>query len=147
MSIYIFIHSFRPFLYRPFKSSTTQRRSRLEHGYCIGVSRQSAQATAGKGLARGPYMAARAGVELTTLRLRVIASTNAPLCPICLCLAPARRWPQCRGNPLHNNAYARSLSIVLRNNRNLNYFVDETDCLRAAFNRHRLLPLPSEAVT
>src|SRR6218665_2211741 len=48
-----FIHSFRPFL-----SSTTQRRSRLQHGYCIGVSRRSAQATAGKGLAQGPYMAA-----------------------------------------------------------------------------------------
>src|SRR6218665_259433 len=79
--IHSFIHSFRPFLYRPFKSSTTQRRSRLQHGYCIGVSRRSAQATAGKGLAHGPYMAARAGVEPTTLRLRVIASTNAPPCP------------------------------------------------------------------
>src|SRR6218665_3444210 len=56
----IFIHSFRPFLWRPFKSSTTQRRSRLQQGYCVGVSRRSAQATAGKGLAQGPYMAARA---------------------------------------------------------------------------------------
>src|SRR6218665_3612889 len=44
-------------------------------------ARRSAQATAGKGLARGPYMAARAGVEPTTLRLRVISSTNAPPCP------------------------------------------------------------------
>src|SRR6218665_2416238 len=35
----------------------------------------------GKGLAQGPYMAARAGVEPTTLRLRVIASTNAPPSP------------------------------------------------------------------
>src|SRR6218665_3335088 len=41
-----FIHSFRRFLKRPFKSSTTQRRSRLQHGYCIGVSRRSAQAQA-----------------------------------------------------------------------------------------------------
>src|SRR6218665_141083 len=65
----------------PSSSSTTQRRSRLQHGYCIGVSRRSAQATANKGLAQGPYMAARAGVEPTTLRLRVIASTNAPPCP------------------------------------------------------------------
>src|SRR6218665_2371214 len=73
--------SFRPFLKRPFKSSTTQRRSRLQHGYCIGVSRRSARATAGKGLAQGPYMAARAGVEPRTLRLRGIASTNAPPCP------------------------------------------------------------------
>ena len=38
---------------------------------------------AGKGLAQGPYMAARAGVEPTTLQLRVIASTNAPPCPTC----------------------------------------------------------------
>src|SRR6218665_946814 len=37
-----FIHSFRPFLQRLFKSSTTQRHSRLQHGYCIGVSRRSA---------------------------------------------------------------------------------------------------------
>ena len=73
-----FIHSFRPFLLHPFKSSTTQRRSRLQHGYCIGVSRQSAQATAGKGFAQGPYVATRAGVEPTTLRLKVIVSTKAP---------------------------------------------------------------------
>src|SRR6218665_796762 len=59
-------------------SSTTYRRSRLQHGYCIGVSRRSAQATVhvGKGLAQGPYVAARAGVEPTTLRLKVVASTK-----------------------------------------------------------------------
>ena len=75
----VYIHSFIwPFLYHPFKSSTTQRRSRLQHRYCIGVSRRSAQATVGKGLAQGPYMAARAGVEPTTLQLKVIASTKAP---------------------------------------------------------------------
>src|SRR6218665_2676071 len=72
-----FIHTFRPFLERPFKSSTTQRRSRLQHGYCIGVSRRSAQATAGKGLPQGPYVTARARIEPTTFRLKVIASTNA----------------------------------------------------------------------
>ena len=38
-------------------------------------------AEAHRQLAQGPYMAARAGVEPTTLRLRVIASTNAPPCP------------------------------------------------------------------
>src|SRR6218665_2175339 len=38
----------------------------------------SAQATVSKGLAQGPYMAARAGVEPTTLRLRVIDLTIAP---------------------------------------------------------------------
>src|SRR6218665_1284843 len=92
-------HSFiRPFLLRPFKSSTTQRRSRLQHGYCIGVLRRRAQATAGKGLAQGPYVSARGGVEPTTLRLKVIDSTNAPSrlnawftdcsCYTCSCLCP-----------------------------------------------------------
>src|SRR6218665_1683393 len=61
-----------------YSAPTTQRRSRLQHGYCIGVSRRSAQATAGKELAQGPCVAARAGVEPTTLRLKVIVSTKAP---------------------------------------------------------------------
>src|SRR6218665_297735 len=78
----IHIHSFRPFLKRPLKFSTTQRRSRLQHRYCIGVSRRSAQATGGKGLAQGPYMAAKAGVEPTTLRLKAIDSTKVPPCPM-----------------------------------------------------------------
>src|SRR6218665_3236421 len=69
--IHSFIHSFWPFLRRPFKSSTTQRLTRLQHGYYIGVSRRSAQATLGKGLAQGLYVAARAGVEPTTRRLKV----------------------------------------------------------------------------
>src|SRR6218665_3903252 len=75
-----FIHSFGHFYSAPSspRSSTTQRRSRLQHGYCIGVSRRSAQATVGKGLAQDPYVAARAGVEPTTLRLKVIVSTKAP---------------------------------------------------------------------
>src|SRR6218665_2218823 len=81
----LFIHSFIPAIsivpQCPFKSSTTQRRSRLQHRCCIGVSRRSAQATAGKVLAQGPYVTARTGVEPTTLRLKVIASTNAPSRP------------------------------------------------------------------
>src|SRR6218665_2419470 len=77
-----FIHSFiRSFLLRPFKSSTTQRRSRLQHEYCIGVSRRSALANVGKGLAQGPYIVARAGVEPTTLRLKAIDSNKSPPCP------------------------------------------------------------------
>ena len=45
----------------------------IQHGYCIGVSRQSAQAITGKGLkVQGPYVMARAGVELTTLRETVL---------------------------------------------------------------------------
>src|SRR6218665_3509577 len=53
---------------------------------------EAPQATAGKGLAQGPYVAARAGVEPTTLRLKVIDSTNAPPRPtmyvcmyVCMC--------------------------------------------------------------
>src|SRR6218665_2699262 len=51
----------------------------LQHRYCIGVSRRSAQTTVGKGLAQGPYVTA--GVEPTTLRLKVIDSTKAPSRP------------------------------------------------------------------
>src|SRR6218665_1067849 len=82
----VFIHSFIPAIsIAPLQVlSTTQRRSRLQHGYCIGVSRRSAQAFLGKGLAQGPYVTARAGVEPTTLRLKVIDSTKAPSCPNCL---------------------------------------------------------------
>src|SRR6218665_1235352 len=40
---------------------------------------RGAQAIAGKGLAQDPYVAARAGVEPTTHRLKVINSTKAPL--------------------------------------------------------------------
>src|SRR6218665_3610237 len=71
--IHSFIHSGHFY-----SAPTTQRRSPLQHRYCIGVSRRSEQATAGKGLAQGPYMAARAGVEPTTLRLKAIDSTKAP---------------------------------------------------------------------
>src|SRR6218665_1978430 len=52
--------------------------------YLIEVSRRSAQATAGTGLAQGPYVAERAGVEPTTLRLKVIVSTKAPPRPTTL---------------------------------------------------------------
>src|SRR6218665_3661057 len=71
--IHSFIHSGHFY-----KSITTQRRSRLQHGYCIGVSRRSAQETVSKGLAQGPYVAAKAGVDPTILWLRVIDLTNAP---------------------------------------------------------------------
>ena len=80
-----FFHSFWSFLQRLFKSTTTQRRSRLQHGYCIGVSCRSAQATVSKGLAQGPYVAARARVEPTTLQLGVIDLTNPPPRPTFVC--------------------------------------------------------------
>ena len=50
-------------------------------GYCIGVSCRSTHATAGKGLAQGPYVVAWLGVEPTT-RLKVMFSTKAPPHPI-----------------------------------------------------------------
>ena len=40
--------------------------------------KRTGNSTVGKGLDQGPYVAARAGVEPTTFRLKVIASTNAP---------------------------------------------------------------------
>src|SRR6218665_2921884 len=52
----------------------------------IGGSRRSAQATVSKGLAQGPYVAVRAGVEPTILRLKVIGSTNASPPPTRMCV-------------------------------------------------------------
>ena len=52
-----------------------------QHRYCVGVSHWSAQATVSEGLAKGPYMAARARVEPTTLRTIGVDSMNEPLCP------------------------------------------------------------------
>ena|SRR6218665_1675277 len=68
------------YFYNATYSTTTQRRSRQQHGYCIGVSRRSAQETVSEGLAQGPYMAARVGVVPATLRSKVIDSTKAPPC-------------------------------------------------------------------
>src|SRR6218665_2329004 len=48
---------------------------------CRSSHAEALQAIAGKGLAQGPYMAARAGFEPTTLRSNDVASTNAPPCP------------------------------------------------------------------
>src|SRR6218665_3329739 len=79
--IHSFIHSGH-FYSAPSSPLTTQRCSRPQNGYCIGISRQSAQATAGKGLAQGPYTATRAGVKPTALRLKAIDSTKAPPCPM-----------------------------------------------------------------
>src|SRR6218665_3691905 len=45
-----FIHSDHFYSAPSSPLATTHRRSRLQHGYCIGVSRRSAQATVGKEL-------------------------------------------------------------------------------------------------
>jgi len=83
---------------------TTQRRSRLQRGYCIGVSRWSAQATADKGLAQGPYKEATAGVEPTTLWLKVIVSAKAPPCPTLFFqdISLSARTLAFQGNFIHN---------------------------------------------
>ena len=47
---------------------------------------ETPQAAVSKGLSQDPYVAARAGVEPTILRLKVIDSTNAPPRPIRLYL-------------------------------------------------------------
>ena len=52
-----FIHS-RHFYSAPSSPLLLRGRSRLQHGYYIGVSCRSAQATVGKGLAQGPYVTA-----------------------------------------------------------------------------------------
>src|SRR6218665_951508 len=49
-----------------------------QHGYCAGVPRRSATGNRKLRTCQGPYMVARAGFELTTLRLKGIDSTNAP---------------------------------------------------------------------
>src|SRR6218665_2054364 len=62
-----------------------QKRSRPQQlTLCRSLHAEALQVIAGKGLAQGPYMAARAGFEPTTLRSNGVASTNAPPCPTSL---------------------------------------------------------------
>src|SRR6218665_1194780 len=49
---------------------------------------EAPQATVSEGLAQGPYVAARVGVEPTTIRLRVIDLTSAPPRPQFICPIP-----------------------------------------------------------
>src|SRR6218665_2297056 len=49
---------------------------------CRSLHAEALHACASEGLAQGPYMAARAGFEPTTLRSKDIDSTNAPPRPI-----------------------------------------------------------------
>ena len=68
-----YFHSFRLFLQHLFKSTNTQGRSRHSTDTVPEFHAEAPQAIASERLAQCPYMAARAGVEPTTLRLRVIA--------------------------------------------------------------------------
>src|SRR6218665_1873845 len=59
-----------------------QKRSRPQQlTLCRSLHAEALQAIAGKELAQGPYMAARAGFEPMTLRSNGVVSTNAPPCP------------------------------------------------------------------
>ena len=113
MNVYSFIHSVH-FYSASFSPLLLQRRYRLQHVYCIGVSRRSAQATISKGLNQDPYVAARAGVEPTTLRLRIIELTNAQQRPTTL-----------RNNSNSNKIIQidlQTLTLLLKNLKNLSFF-------------------------
>src|SRR6218665_3581064 len=56
-----------------------------QHGYYAGVSRRSATGNCELRTCPNPYVAARVGVEPTTLRLKAIDSTNAPPRPVEIC--------------------------------------------------------------
>src|SRR6218665_673910 len=79
-----FIHSFIHsgyFYSAPSSSLLLRGTPRLQHIYVSEFHTEALQATVSKGLAQGPYVVARVGVEPTTLwliRLKVIDSTNAP---------------------------------------------------------------------
>src|SRR6218665_1982151 len=68
----------RPFLWRLFKSTNTQRRSRHSTDTVSEFHAEAPQATASEGLAHGSYVAARVGVEPATLQSTDIDSTNEP---------------------------------------------------------------------
>ena len=80
--LYLFIHS--RYLYSASsRSITTQRRSRHSTDTMSEFHAKAPQPTASaiEGLAQGPYVAARAGFEPTTLRSTAIDSTNEPTRP------------------------------------------------------------------
>src|SRR6218665_1149211 len=88
-----FFHSFIPVIYiAPLKARYySEALPTIQHGYCIGVSLRSAQATAGKGLVMpGPYVAARAGLEPTTPWLKVLVSPKPPPRPSFVCFQKQR---------------------------------------------------------
>ena len=77
------IHSFiQAISIAPFKSTTTQRRSRHSTDTVSEFHAEAPQATAREGLAQGHYVAARAGFEPATLRTKGDESTNEPPRPV-----------------------------------------------------------------
>ena len=68
----------------PFKSTTTQRRSRHSTDTVSEFHAEAPQATVSEGLAQGPYVAARAEVEPMSLRTKGVDSNNGPPRPMSL---------------------------------------------------------------
>ena len=64
------------------KSTVTQRRSRHSTDIVPEFHAEAPQATVSEGLVQGPYVVARVGVELMTLRTKGVDSTNAPPTPL-----------------------------------------------------------------
>ena len=75
------IHSVRMFLWRLFKTTTTQRRSRHSTDNVSESHAEASQESVSEGLAQGPYVAARAGFEPTTLLTKGNECTNELPCP------------------------------------------------------------------
>ena len=61
-----------------FKSSTAQRRFRNSTDTVPEFHAEAPQATVSEGLAQGPHVATRVGVEPMTLRTKDVDSTKAP---------------------------------------------------------------------
>src|SRR6218665_2752567 len=77
----LFIHSFvRSDHFYSAYSSPFVLRSAPDTAWilCRSLHAEALRTTASEGLAQGPYVASRAGVEPTTLRFKAIDSTNAP---------------------------------------------------------------------
>src|SRR6218665_3763384 len=72
-----FIHSFRLFLKRLFKSTTTQKRSRHSTDTVSEFHVEAPQATVSEEIGQGHYVVARAGFELKTFRSKGFDCTNA----------------------------------------------------------------------
>src|SRR6218665_1218646 len=69
----------------PLQVHYTQRCSRQSTDTVSEFHSEAPQATVSEGLAQSPYVAARAGLEPTTLRRKGADSTNEPPRPQCCC--------------------------------------------------------------
>src|SRR6218665_2328344 len=79
LSIHSFIHS--GYFYSASSSPLLLRGARDSTNTVPEFHAEAPQATANEGLSQGPYVAARAGVEPTTLRTKGDKSTSEPPCP------------------------------------------------------------------